>query len=73
MPSQTTKHKRARLGWGMVAHAFKSNIWEAETGISLVYKASSRTARATIRQTNKQVNKQKGHISAAEPLPRIPQ
>ena len=52
----------------MVAHAFNPSTWEAEAGgflefeASLVYKVSSRTARATqgnpVSKSNKQKNKQ---------------
>ena len=55
----------------MVAHAFNPSTWEAETGrflkfgASLIYRVSSRTARAIQRnpvlknqKTNKQKNKQ---------------
>jgi hypothetical protein len=47
----------------VVAYAFNPSTWEAKAGkASLVYKVSSRTARATQRnpvsKTNKQTNKQ---------------
>jgi hypothetical protein len=42
------------LSWAVVAHAFYPSTWEAEAGefefeASLVYRVSSRTARATQR------------------------
>jgi hypothetical protein len=55
-------------GPGVVAHAFNPSTWEAEAGgflssrPALVYKVSSRTARAIqrnpVKKTNKQTNKQ---------------
>jgi hypothetical protein len=60
----------------VVAHAFNPSTREAEAGISefkasLVYRVSSRTARATHRETlsrktkqNKQTNKKKAHFPA---------
>jgi hypothetical protein len=57
----------------VVAHAFKLSTWEAEAGEflsegSLVYRVSSRTARATQRnpvskQTNKKTNKNNNNIN----------
>jgi hypothetical protein len=53
----------------VVVHVFNSSTWEAEAGrflssrLSLVYRVSSRTAKAIqrnpISKTNKQINKQK--------------
>jgi hypothetical protein len=56
----------------VVAHTFNPSTWEAERGrrisefkASLVYRVSSRTARAT--QRNKQTNKQsKANLSQKE-------
>jgi hypothetical protein len=56
----------------VVVHAFHPSTWEAEAGGFLVYKVSSRTARAIQRnpvsknnnnqkQTNKQTNKHKAY------------
>jgi hypothetical protein len=56
--------------WAVVVHAFNPSTWEAEAGgflefaAILVYRVSSRTARATQRnpvskQTNKQTYKKK--------------
>jgi hypothetical protein len=61
------------MSWAVVVHAFNPSTWVAETGgfsdfdISLVYRVSSRTARATQRNPvskNKQTkNKQtKKHL-----------
>jgi hypothetical protein len=50
-----TVAKNDSLGWAVVAHAFNPSTWEAEAGgssefeASLVYRVSSRTARATQR------------------------
>jgi hypothetical protein len=65
------KKKKKHFKPGMVAHAFNPSTREAEAGgflefeASLIYKVSSRTARAIQRnpvsknkQTNKQTNKQ---------------
>jgi hypothetical protein len=53
-------------GWAVVAHTFNPSTWEAEAGgllfeASLIYRVSSRTARATKRNPvlQKQTNKQK--------------
>jgi hypothetical protein len=62
--------KKCKSEPGVVAHAFNASTWEAEAGVgvgsefeaSLVYKVSSRTARATQRNPvskNKNKNKNK--------------
>ena len=67
--NEKTKSKDKRYSWTVVTHthAFNPSIWEAEAGRflslgPLVYRVSSRTARATQRNTvpnkTKQTNKQ---------------
>jgi hypothetical protein len=60
-------HKHKQAGQAVVAHAFNPSTWEAEAGggrwisefeASLVYKVSSRTARATQRNLSRKNNKQ---------------
>jgi hypothetical protein len=49
------KEKQQKMSWAVVAHTFNPSTWEAEAGgflefkASLVYRVSSRTARATRR------------------------
>jgi hypothetical protein len=73
------KHLKIKTHWAVVVHAFNPSTWEAEAGgeASLVYRVSSRTARALQRnpvlknqkktqptnQTNKQTKNPKMSIS----------
>jgi hypothetical protein len=65
------------MSQAVVAHAFNPSTWEAEADgfLSLVYKVSSRTARAVQRnpvskktKTSKQTNKQKNPEAHTSPL-----
>jgi hypothetical protein len=57
--------QKRNLFWVVVAHTFIPSTWEAKAGeseASLVYRASSRTARAALRKpvsSNKQINSNK--------------
>ena len=51
------KNKEEKMHWATVLHTFIPNTWEAETGkfcdfeATLVYRASSRTLRASYRES----------------------
>jgi hypothetical protein len=70
---------RSLPGPGVVAHAFNPSTWEAEAGefeASLVYKVSSRTARATqkntVKKKTKQTNQNKQPSKKTSSPPRSP-
>ena len=56
------------IRWAVVVHAFNPSTWEAKAGrflsfeSSLVYRVSSRTARAKQRNLSRKTNKQKLYI-----------
>jgi hypothetical protein len=56
---QPPRQRKLKISQVIVAHPFNPSTWEAE--VSLVYRASSRTAKGTQRTLlkNKQTNKQK--------------
>ena len=58
---QNKTKQKTTFSWAVVVHTFNPSTWEEETEASLVYRVSSRTAKAIQRNpvSKKQTNKQK--------------
>ena len=71
----SSEHLRVKKGSQVVVHTFNSNTWEAEAEVmeslefkaSLIYRASSRTAKATQRNLSQKTKQNKRYVKSMGP------